>query len=68
MEDTAPGESGEQLLNKEHQQATTDDGEVEIVDHEESVQREGFAVLHQFSSPKDDNIVRDQRDDRLFES
>ncbi len=46
MENAVADQSGEELLYKEHQQATTNEREVEVVNHERPIQREGFAVFH----------------------
>ena len=57
MENTISDEGWEELFNEEDQQTSTDQGEVEVMDHEGAIQGEGFAVFHQFSSSKDNDIV-----------
>jgi hypothetical protein len=57
MEDTVPDHFWEQLLNEECKEATGDDGKVEVVDHEGTIEDECRPLLHQFSSTKYYNIV-----------
>lgn len=61
------GESGHQLLNEESQKSTTDRGQVEVVDHEQSVQLVCRAVTHQLSASKNDNIVDNDGNSTLLQ-
>jgi hypothetical protein len=57
VEHTIACNFGQQLLNEECQQATADDCEVEVVDHEGAIENEGLSLLHQLPAAKDDNVV-----------
>lgn len=57
MEDAVAHHGGEKLLNEECQKPTTDDGQVEVVNHEGPIQDEGLAMLHEFSSAENYNVV-----------
>ena len=57
VEDSILDDSPKQLLNEECQQNAADNGKVEIVDHEKSIQGESFSSPHQLSSTEYDNIV-----------
>lgn len=46
-----------ELLDEKGKEGTADECEVEVVDHEETVQRIRLSVLHQLSSAKYDYVV-----------
>ena len=68
IENTVSNKSGEELFNEEGQETTTNDGQVEIVNHEGAIENKWLTMLHQFSPAKDYNIVCDQSSCRLFQS
>lgn len=68
IEDTMSPDSREKLLNEESQESAADQGEVKIVDHEESVELEGRSVLHELTATKDDDIVGNERHGGFLES
>lgn len=47
----------DQLLNEEHQEATAQEGQKEVVNLEQSVQLEWLAIPHKFTAAKDHNHV-----------
>ena len=57
VEDSILDDGPKQLLNEQCQQNAADNGKVEIVDHEKSIQGESFSSPHQLSSTEYDNIV-----------
>ena len=57
VENTTSDQGGQQLFDEKNQQSSADSGEEEVMEHEEAVQCEGFAVFHQFSSSEDNDIV-----------
>ena len=66
VENTVPDERREQLLNEESQKTTADDGQVQVVDLERTVQAEGCAVPHDLAAAQNDDVVCNERNDRLF--
>jgi len=67
MKDAISNNLGKQLFNKECQQTSADNGQVEIVNHKRAIEDERFAVLHQFPSTEYYDIVCGQSNHRLFE-
>lgn len=68
IKDTMSPDSREKLLNEESQESAADQGEVKVVDHEESVELEGRSVLHELTATKDDDIVGNERHGGFLES
>lgn len=66
VEDTVPDQGGEKLLNEESQKTTADDGQVQVVDLERTVQAEGRAAPHELTTTQNDDVVCNEREDRLF--
>ena len=66
-EDTVSPDCRQQLFDEKSQQSTTDDGQVEIVDHEQCIQLERGAALHDLSASENDNIVGDEHDRSLLD-
>ena len=66
VENTVPDERREQLLNEESQKTTADDGQVQVVDLERTVQAEGRAAPHELTTTQNDDVVCNERKDRLF--
>lgn len=66
VENTSFPQSGQKLLNEESQQTATDDGQIEVVHHERTVQHKWLPVPHYFSASKNDYVVCGQRNDRLL--
>lgn len=66
VEETVPDQSGEKLLNEESQKTTADDGQVQVVDLERTVQAEGRAAPHELTTTQNDDVVCNERNDRLF--
>jgi hypothetical protein len=66
VENTVPDQRREQLLNEESQKTTADDGQVEVVDLERTVQAEGCAVPHELAASQNDGVVCNERQNRLF--
>lgn len=60
-------DGGDQLLDEQSQKRCADGGQVEVVDHEQQVQLEGLAVLHERATTEDDDIVGHQPDHRLLD-
>lgn len=57
MEDTLSDQSWKELFNEQNQQDTTDDSQVEVMDHKRTIQDKSLTVLHQLSPTKDYDIV-----------
>jgi hypothetical protein len=66
VEDAVPDQGGEKLLNEESQKTTADDGQVQVVDLERTVQLEGRAAPHELTAAQNDSVVYNERNDRLF--
>lgn len=66
-EDAMSPDGGQQLFNEENQQRAADQGEAEVVDHEQGVQLQGSALLHELPAAENDDIVGDQKDSSLLE-
>jgi hypothetical protein len=67
VKDAIPGDFRQELLNKQDQQKTADDGQVKVVDLEEKVELEGLTATHKLSTAKDDNVVNNKHGGRLLE-
>ena len=61
VEDAIAHDFWQELLNEEGEKTAADDGEVEVVDHEGTVEHKGLSFLHQLSSAEDDDIVCRER-------
>jgi hypothetical protein len=57
VKDAVSHQRRDQLLQEQCQQNTTDCSQVEVVNHEQKVQLLGLSVPHDFTTPKDDQIV-----------
>lgn len=68
MEDATTDNCGKKLLNEESQESTADQGQVEVVDEEETLELEGLTIAHPFATTKDDGIVDDDKDRCRLES
>lgn len=66
VENAVPDEGGEKLLNEESQQTTADDGQVQVVDLERTVQAECRAAPHELAATQNDDVVCNERNGRLF--
>jgi len=66
VENAIPDQGGEKLLNEESQETTADDGQVQVVDLERTVQTEGRAAPHELTTTQNDGVVYNERNDRLF--
>lgn len=62
VEDTMANDGGEKLLNEQSQKDGADGGQDEVVDEEQSLEFEGFAVAHQLAATEDDGVVDDNED------
>lgn len=67
IEDAVAHQGREQLLNEESQQDTTYGCQVEVVDHEESVELESRAIAHDLTATEDNDVVGDQHGDGLLQ-
>lgn len=67
VEDTVADNGGQELLDEQSQEDGADDGQEEVVDHEQSVQLEGGEVLHDLTATQDDDVVSDQHGPGLLE-
>ena len=56
-----------QLFNEQRQKCSTDDGQVQVVYHEQAIQVQRFPMLHEFSTSKHGNIVCRQQDHRRLQ-
>lgn len=61
-EDTVSPDCRQQLLDEKGQQSTADNGQVEIVNHEQCVELERRTALHDLPASEDNNIVGDEHD------
>ena len=61
-EDTVSPDCRQQLFDEKSQQSTADNGQVEIVNHEQGVELERGTALHDLPAPEDNNIVGDEHD------
>ena len=66
-EDTVPPDCRQQLFDEKSQQSTADNGQVEVVDHEQGVELERGTALHDLSASEDNNIVGDEHDRSLLD-
>lgn len=62
-----PPDRGQQLLNEQSQQSSADQGQVEVVDHEQCVELERRTVLHELATSEDDDIVGHEHDTRRLD-
>lgn len=60
-------EGGQELLNEQNQENATDEGQNEVVDHEQSVELERRQLLHDFATTEDDNVVCDKHHGGLLQ-
>lgn len=67
MEDAVSDNLGQKLLNKQNQEKTADQRQVEVVDLEEEVELEGLTTAHELSATKDDDVVDDEHSGSLLE-
>lgn len=67
-EDAISPDDGQKLLNEESQEGGADRGQVEVVDHEESVELERREVLHDGATPEDGDVVGDEHGGGLTEA
>ena len=66
-EDTVFPDCRQQLLDEKSQQSTADNGQVEVVDHEQGVELERGTALHDLSASEDNDIVGDEHDRSLLD-
>lgn len=66
-EDTVPYNGGNQLLQEQRQERTTNNGQVKVVDFEKTIERKGRTVAHQLTTAEDDDIVCHQHRRGLLE-
>ena len=66
VENAVPDQGGEKLLNEESQKTTADDGQVQVVDLEWTVQAESRTAPHELTTAEDDDVVYNERNNRLF--
>lgn len=62
VEDTVSPDRGQQLFNEQRQQSSADQGQVEVVDHEQCVELERRTALHDFATSEDNDIVGNEHD------
>lgn len=67
VEDAVARNGGEELLDEQGQQDGADDGQEQVVDHEESVELECGALLHDLATTEDHGIVGNQDGRGLLE-
>lgn len=67
MENAVSDNLGQELLNKQDEEKTADQGQVEVVDLEEEVELEGLATTHELSATEDDDVVADEHGGSLLE-
>lgn len=68
VEDAMSPDGRHQLFHKKSQEDRADSGEVEVVDHEQSVQLDGLEPLHDLAAAEDEGIVGDEQRGGLVES
>lgn len=68
IEDTMVVEGRNKLFHEENEQNSTHSCEDKVVDHEKGVEFEGWELLHNFPTTKDDSIVRNQGNGGFFKS
>lgn len=64
-EETVADQRRDELLEVEGEQATADDGQVEVVDFEQPVELQRRALFHNLPTTEDDDVVRGQGHGRL---
>ena len=67
IEDSISRNCRHQLLGKKCQENGTNDGQGQVVHHEEPVQFERFPTFHEFSARKDRQVIRYEHCRRCFE-
>ena len=60
VQNTSSYDCGDQLLEEEDQEDTRDGSQVEVVDLEQAIEREGWAASHEFATSENDNVVGDE--------
>jgi len=68
VENAVVPESGDQLLQEQDQQDTTDDSQDQVVDHEESVKLEGGEFLHDLTATENNHVVGNHHHRGLLKS
>lgn len=67
VKDASTNQGGQKLFDEEGKKNARDEGKVEIVNHEGTVEHKGLTILHQFTTAEDDDIVCDEANGRLFQ-
>lgn len=67
-EDAMSPDSRQKLLNEQSQQSSTDQSQVQIMNHEQRVELQSREVLHDLPATKDDCIVGNEKHGGLLES
>lgn len=57
----------QQLFDEQGQQGSADGGQVEVVDHEQRIELERAALLHDLTAAEDDDVVGDKHGRGLLE-
>ena len=60
IEDSVTPQCRSQLFDEQRQQNAADNGQVEIVDHEQPVQFERLSFLHELPADEDRDVVGDE--------
>jgi hypothetical protein len=68
VKNTMMVQSGNELLEEQSQQDSTDGSQIEIVDHEKTIQFLSREILHDLTTTKDNDVVCDQSSSCLVES
>lgn len=67
IEDAVAPDSGEQLLDEQHQENGADDGQEQVVDHEQGVELERGEVLHDLTATENNDVVGHEKGRGLLE-
>lgn len=67
VEDAVAPDSGEQLLDEQHQENGADNGQEQVVDHEQRVELERREVLHNLAATENHDIVGHKKGRGLLE-
>lgn len=67
VKDTTASEGRDELLNEQDQENARDSRQIKVVDQEERLELERFAVTHDLAATKDDGIVDDNEDGSRLE-
>ena len=67
VEHAVSDKSRQKLLNEEHQENTTDEGQDEVVDHEQGVQLESGQLLHDLTTTEDEHVVGNEHHGGLLQ-